>query len=177
MNYRPRFGQALSIMFVVMLVVAGCGGEMGATSTTSTGASGESTTTDSETPPSTSDGVPNACALIGEDELSEILGVTVGLGSGSGASTDRSICIYGTSGVITAIEIADNYELSRQIIEDDGRATEDVSGVGIAAFYDEAGQLIALGDRYFVGISAAGVDIETLKQAAARLLEGAGEGA
>jgi hypothetical protein len=79
--------------------------------------------------------------------------------------------------VITSIEIADNYELSRQIIEDDGRATEDVSGVGIAAFYDEAGQLIALGDRYFVGISAAGVDIETLKQAAARLLEGAGESA
>jgi hypothetical protein len=177
MNYRPRFGNALSITFAVTLVVAGCGGETSATSTTSTGASGESTTTAAEASPSTSDGVPNACALIGEDELSEILGVTVGLGSGSGASPDRSICIYGTAGVITSIEIADNYELSRQIIEDDGRATEDVSGVGIAAFYDEAGQLIALGDRYFVGISASGIGIETLKQAAARLLEGAGESA
>jgi hypothetical protein len=173
---RTRFDYARSIVIFVTLVLAACGGETTATSTPTTGPAGESTTTAAESSPSASDGVPDACGLIAEDQLSEILGVPVGAGSGQGASTDRSICIYATSGVITSIEVADNYELSRQIIEDDGRATEDVSGVGTAAFYDEAGQLIARGDRYFVGISAAG-DIETLKLVAARLLEGAGENA
>jgi hypothetical protein len=136
---------------------------------TTTTPSGASSTTAGE-----GDGVPDACGLISSAELSELLGIEAGEGESQGLSPDRSICIY-PAGVITAIELADNYQASRDIIENEGRATQDVPGVGNAAFYDEAGQLVALGDSYFVAITYP-AEIALLSEVATRLLEGAGEG-
>jgi len=169
----------LRILLVIGLVA--CGGQTSSTTTPSDTAPGETSTpasatettaTTTETQP---DRVPDACGLISAEELSTLLGIDTGEGTTQGTSPDRSICIYPV-GVITAIEIAENYEASRDLIENEGRETQDVSGVGNAAFYDEAGQLVALGDRYFVGITAAG-DVDVLAQVATRLLEGAGESA
>jgi hypothetical protein len=140
-----------------------------AAAVTTTAPAGETTTSGV----ADGEGVPDACTLITAEELSQLLGVETGEGTPQGASPDRSICIY-PAGVITAIEVADNYQASRDLIEDQGRSTEDVAGVGTAAFFDEAGQLVALGDRYFVAVTAPG-EIAVLTVVAQRLLEGAGE--
>jgi hypothetical protein len=135
-------------------------------------------TTATAAPDATADGqadvaVPDACGLISSSELSELLGIETGEGSAQSGAPERSICIY-PAGAITAIEIAGNYQASRDVIENEGRSTEDVPGVGNAAFFDEAGQLIVLGDRYFVAITA-GAEIDVLVEVARRLLEGAGD--
>lgn len=170
-----------------IILLAACGGD-GATSTapsdtlttsapaedtpTSEGEPGPTTTTAASattTPPA--EGVPNACELLDAAEFSALIGFDVGVGDMQSVSPDRSICIY-SGGAITAIEIAANYELSRQLIDDDGRETEDVPGLGNGAFYDPFGQVVALGDRYFVAITA-GESVEVLTAVAAALLEAA----
>ena len=109
--------------------------------------------------------------MIEAAELSALIGFDVGEGDPQSFSADRSICIY-SSGAITAIEIAENYELSRQLIEEDGRETEEISGLGNGAFFDPYGQVVVLGDQYFVAISAVeGVDV--LTEVAGALLEAA----
>lgn len=121
------------------------------------------------------EGVPDACDLLTPAELSSLVGAEVGEGTSQSASPDRSICLFTDTGLILAIEVGGNYEVSRQLIDDEGRATEDLTGIGTAAFYDPAGQVVALGEQYFVGVSGGG-DIETQKQVAARMLAAAGDG-
>jgi hypothetical protein len=119
-------------------------------------------------------GVPDACTLITSAQLSQALGADQGTGSPQSFSPERSICIYPT-GTITAVEVASHYDSSREIIAGQGRKTSDVSGVGRAAFYDEAGQLVARGDRVFVAITAPGVAVDTLRGILATMLAAAGE--
>jgi hypothetical protein len=94
--------------------------------------------------------VPDACSLIAPEEIEAITGTNPGTGSTSG-SEERSICIY-QNGWITAVEWAANYEASKAIIEAESEI-EPVSGVGVEAFWDPAGQLVALGERSFVGVT------------------------
>lgn len=145
-----------------------------ATSTTTTAASPTTANTDAgstTTNPPTAEGVPDACGLLEAAELSALIGFDVGEGDSQSVSPDRSICIY-SLGALTAIEIAENYELSRRLIEEDGRETEEIPGLGKGAFYDPYGQVVALGDRYFVAITA-GETVDVLTQVAAALLEAA----
>jgi hypothetical protein len=118
--------------------------------------------------------VPDACALITSAQLAQILGSDPGPGQTGGADPRRSICIY-QSGTITAVEVAANYAASRRIIEDMGRKTTDVPGVGTAAFYDEAGQLVASGRTVFVAVTAAGVSQDKLVEVCRAMLVAAGE--
>lgn len=140
-----------------------------ATTLTTTAGPGESPATGG------SGAVPDACGLITSAELSQFLGMSVtGDGNSQSVGPDRSICIY-DGGVITAVELASNYEPSRSRIEAEGRTTTDVPGVGAKAFYDEAGQLVASGDQVFVAITASGVPVEMMVEAAKVMLENAGE--
>lgn len=93
---------------------------------------------------------PDACSLIAPEEVEAITGTNPGVGSTSGGE-DRSICIY-PSGFITAVEIAANFEASRDLIEQQG-PIESVDGVGADAFWDANGQLVALGEDFFVGVT------------------------
>ena len=99
--------------------------------------------------------VPDACTLITSEELSEYLESDQGTGQSMSVSPDRSICVFPT-GTITAVEIAENYDASRRAIEQQGFTTEDVSGVGNSAFFENAGggiaQLVAQGDDVFVAV-------------------------
>lgn len=121
------------------------------------------------------DGVPDACSLLTAEQLSAALGTDVGTGAPQSAAPERSICIFASSGLILAVEVAENYARSRELIDEDGRITEDVPGVGNAAFFDPAGQLIVLGNRYFVGVTGGG-DLDALKQIATQMLAAAGDG-
>jgi hypothetical protein len=86
-------------------------------------------------------------------------------------SPDRSVCIY-ANGVITAVEIAANYDGSRRLIEANGSTTTDIAGVGSAAFFDSNGQVLAKGERYFVAVTFSG-PTEKLTEAARELLAAA----
>ncbi|HZA86596.1 MAG TPA: hypothetical protein VE466_06940, partial [Acidimicrobiales bacterium] len=72
----------------------------------------------------------------------------------------RRICSY-ASGMILAVEVGDHYEQSIDIIRDEmgDDAVQDVSGVGNAAAWQDsgggAGQFVASGDDFFVGITLA----------------------
>lgn len=119
-----------------------------------------------------SSGVPDACTLISEQELTTLLGEAQGTGKESRVSPDRSTCMY-TSGLITAVEIAANYEKSKAIIEQEGRKTTPVTGVGQAAFWDEAGQLVAKGNQVFVGVTKFQSNPDELRPVAVKLLSAA----
>ena len=163
------------------LLVAGCGGSNGpnsaaATSGTTSGAataSATATTGGTSTKARTAaSGVPDACTLITPADLTAILGTEHGTGEPHSVSPARSVCMY-PNGTITAVEIAGDYEASRRIIEENGSKTQDVAGVGKAAFYDPNGQLIAKGDKVFVAVTVFGVDIDKMKAAAAKMLDAA----
>jgi hypothetical protein len=100
---------------------------------------------------------PDACSLVTAGQIAEITGLDPGAGAPSGGG-ERTICIYG-SGLITAVEVAENYEASKAIIESE-REIEPVTGVGVEAFWDPAGQLVALGDEFFVGVTLSGDDAQ-----------------
>lgn len=120
--------------------------------------------------------VPDACTLITSAQLSQILGADQGTGQSLGSDPRRSICMY-QSGTITAVEVAANYEASLRVIQDQGRKTTDVPGVGTAAFYDEAGQLVVKGTNVFVAVTAAGVSQDKLIAVCKVMLTAAGESA
>ena len=129
----------------------------------------------SSLPPKTfdpSETVPDACTLLSQADLTQILGTDPGAGSTRGDGHERSVCFF-ANGTITAVEIAGNYDASRALIEQQGRKTTDVTGVGNAAFFDPAGQLVARGDKVFVAVTAFGVDAEKLKAACAKMLAAA----
>ncbi len=183
-----------TLVLVGLLALAACG-DPGSTTTllsttsvagTTLGASGApadvsdpspAETTVPEAPDTTigatADGsVPDACAVMSPGELSDLLGIDIGEGSPMGAASSRSVCFH-ADGTVTAIEVAANYQLSRDLIDAEGRTTTDIAGIGEAAFFDPAGQVVALGDRYFVAVTAIGVTEEALAQATAALLEAA----
>jgi hypothetical protein len=169
-------------MAVTALLAAGCGdGDDGGAG--GAGDAGSTTPGATPAPPTTSaakadaSGVPDACSLISSDRLGQLLGSNQGAGSGQGPAPERSICIYAAGGTITAVEVASHYQASRDIIEDQGRKTTDVSGVGKAAFFDEAGQLVATGERVFVAVTASGVDRSKLAEVLREMLRNAGENA
>jgi hypothetical protein len=125
-------------------------------------------------------GVPDACSLLSSADLSELLGVDQGPGNPQSVSPDRTVCFF-EAGTITSVELAANYQASRDIIEaDPSRNVTDVSGVGEEAFFDDLGgvaQLVAKGERYFVGVTfvyeTPESGIETGKQIVAAMLAAA----
>jgi hypothetical protein len=157
------------IPIVLIALLAGCDGQNSPTT------AGPNADADSSAPAeasgSESNAVPDACALMTAARLGALLGVDPGSGEPRSVSPDRSVCFYST-GVITAVEIAANYEASRRIIEDNGSTTTDIAGVGTAAFYDSNGQVIAKGEKYFVGVTAV-VPADRLTDAARELLAAA----
>lgn len=106
-------------------------------------------------------GVPDPCSLLPAADLAALLGGDPGKGTPSAYDPDqRKICSY-ASGMILAVEVGDHYEQSIDIIRDEmgDDAVEDVSGVGNAAAWQDsgggAGQFVASGDDFFVGVTLA----------------------
>lgn len=147
-------------------------GETAAADTTS---SATTAADDGADEPDDDGAVPDACGLLGDEELDEVLGKDVGEGTPQSVAPERSICIFAADGLILAIEVADHFDGTRQAIEDQGRVTEDVPGVGTAAFSDPAGQIVVLGVRYFVGVTGGG-DLAVQEELATRMLAAAGDG-
>ena len=155
----------LIVLAFTTIVAAGCGGDTdvqdatgGATGETSaeepvTGSTGET----AEAPASGE--APDACAVISGEEIASITGADPGAGTPGGGGA-RTVCFYET-GLITAVEVAGNYEASKAIIED-MRPIEPVSGVGNEAFWDSASQLVALGEEFFVAVTFPPGDEATL---------------
>jgi hypothetical protein len=176
-----RGGVLLASVLVISLS-AGCGRDSGADTAASPPTSAQSASTPQPTPTESAaaSSVPDACTLISSAELSDLLGSDQGKGTTQSVLPDRTACHY-ESGTITAVELADNYEASRAIIEDDpSRTVTDVSGVGQDAFFDDLGgvaQLVAKGERYFVAVTfvydSPESGIETGKQIAAKMLAAA----
>jgi hypothetical protein len=152
-------------MLLIVLVV-GCGNENAAAPN-----AGGSTTPAVQSGEDAARGVPDACSLMTSARLTELLGTDAGSGDPQSVSPDRSVCFY-SGGVITAVEIAGNYEASRRIIEDNGSTTTDIAGLGTAAYYDSNGQVIAKGEKVFVGVTAS-ASMEQLTEAARELLTAA----
>ena len=113
---------------------------------------------------------PNACEAISADELSEIAGKDQGKANDMTAADSRSVCLY-DSGTILAIEVAGNYEATRAVAGEQGTKTEDVDGVGKKAYTDPSGQIVALGDNYFVAVTVRDADQEKNKEVAKKMLE------
>jgi hypothetical protein len=129
----------------VALGLSACGGDDGSDAADEAGAEGG--------------GVPDPCSLIPAADLAALLGGDPGKGTSSAYDPDqRKICSY-ASGMILAVEVGDHYEESIDIIRDEmgDEAVQDVSGVGNAAAWqdvgDGAGQFIASGDDFFVGVT------------------------
>jgi hypothetical protein len=146
----------LAAVVLVLVVTAACTGDedgndaspiTGATAATGEGTTGAAGGGGGQGPAGPA---PDACSLIAPEEVEAITGTNPGVGSTSGGE-DRSICIY-PSGFITAVEIAANFEASRDLIEQQG-PIESVDGVGADAFWDANGQLVALGEDFFVGVT------------------------
>ena len=140
------------VVVALGLVGSGCGDDGG-------GDDGDANADDpsgQETNAFDGDAVPDACTLITEEELSDLLESDQGTGQSNSVSPDRSICTFPT-GTITAVEIASNYDATRSAIEQQGFPTQDVSGVGNSAFFEDAGggvaQLVAQGDEVFVAVT------------------------
>lgn len=167
---------ALGGVLVAALLIAGCSGpDQGTEPSAGTSSTGGTGGTDGTNPPAAGGQLPDACTLIAADRLGQLLGVSVGTGNSAGVSAERSICIY-ANGVITGVEVAANYDSSRKLIEDTGgRKTTDIAGLGRRAFHDEAGQVIASGDRVFVAVTASGVDQAKMVAVCKELLAAAGE--
>jgi hypothetical protein len=116
--------------------------------------------------------VPDACALVSEQDLVATLGASPGAGKPMRVSPDRSTCMY-PNGLIVAVEVAKNYEGTKKLIESQGRTTSPVAGVGDAAYWDSAGQLVVKGKKVFIGITQFGAQADKLKPLAAKLLAAA----
>jgi hypothetical protein len=102
--------------------------------------------------------VPNPCELLNPDELAFVLGRRPGRATPSAYDPEqRRICTYG-SGVIVALEIAENYDTAIEVARDESGedSVSEVSGVGEGAVWQEVGDgsgwFMALGDEYFVGV-------------------------
>ena len=153
----------LSLAFVLTLAVSACGTDNAPPAGPGPG-NGQSQGTGTT-------GVPDACSLLTATRLNELLGIDPGQGQPTSVSPDRSVCFY-SSGVITAVENAANYEASRSIIEANGSTTTDIPGVGTGAFFDSNGQVIAKGQRFFVGVTSS-ASKEKMTDAARELLAAA----
>ncbi|HKA69832.1 MAG TPA: hypothetical protein VKG85_12030 [Actinomycetes bacterium] len=172
----------LLVSALVISLSAGCGDDSGPDAASSPPITAQSAGTPQPTPSQSpvASLVPDACTLISSAELSDLLGSEQGNGSTQSVMADRSVCFY-EAGTITAVEIADNYEPSRAIIENDpSRTVTDVTGVGDDAFFDDlggVGQLVAKGEHYFVAVTfvyeSPQAGIETGRQIAARMLTAA----
>ncbi|MCI0688146.1 MAG: hypothetical protein L0Y54_13045 [Sporichthyaceae bacterium] len=183
---------AAAPILALAILTAGCGGDGDDTAagsptpTASTPATGASTPGTPASTPSTPEptggagGVPDACTLISSAKLSDLLGSDQGTGQQQSLTPQRSVCMY-ESGTITAVEIAANYEASRDLIANDSsHVMSNVGGVGNEAFFDDVGgvgQLVAKGDRFFVAVTFVyehrDSSIETAKQIAAAMLAAA----
>jgi hypothetical protein len=165
--------QRLGLLMIASAVAfaAACGGSDGARARP---AAKPSPGTVAATPVDGLTSLPDACALITSDQISELLGSTQGRGQTTGTNPQRSVCFY-PSGVITTVEIVENYGASRSAAARAGRKTTDVGGVGKAAYYDEAGRLVATGERVFVTVTAPDVPISMLVGVVRVILEAAGE--
>jgi hypothetical protein len=150
----------LAAGLTIAVVLTGCGddggGDDGALTAQTTATTG---TTAGGTDEEPAGEVPDPCALLDAGEVTDLLGADPGTGTASGPVPDvRKVCIY-SSGLILAVEVAGNYDSSVAIIRDDplGATVEDVDGVGAEAIWQDfsggVGQLVALGDAYFVGVS------------------------
>lgn len=102
--------------------------------------------------------VPDPCTLVDTEQLTDLLGSDPGEGTGAGTVPDqRKICTF-SSGVILAVEVAEDWDRTLQQFEENvGKdALAPVPGVGEEAYWQEVGrQFIVLGQHYFVGVTGA----------------------
>lgn len=169
-----RFAIPLAMIFA--LVAAACGGDDGGggdvdvdeaspTAETVTGATGAtagaetgSTGATGSDDVTTGGEVPDPCSLITAEELGAILGSDPGTGTVQAVVPDqRKVCLYDT-GLILAVEVAENWEASIDFLRDSGTGSvTEVSGIGESAIWQDVGggigQLLALGPDYFVGVT------------------------
>lgn len=143
-----RTSRALvALVLAGALVVTGCSGDDDARGGTDAGDEA------STAPP------PDPCALLSTDALAELTGVPPGEGTLRAVAPDqRKSCVF-DDGLSLAVEVGEGYEATVELIRTTPgeSAVEDVEGLGSAAiwqdFGDGAGQLVADGDDYFVGVT------------------------
>lgn len=169
-------GFAIPLALIFALVTTACGGDDGGgdgvdvdeaspTTETVTGATGATAGTETGTTGATGTDdvavggeVPDPCSLITAEQLGGILGSDPGAGTVQAVVPDqRKVCFYDT-GLILAVEVAENWEASIAILRDSGTGSvTDVSGIGESAIWQDVGggvgQLLALGPDYFVGVT------------------------
>jgi hypothetical protein len=165
----------LTVVLALGLAVAACGDDADQT----TGRQGEdpgATSTVAGGGDAPEGEVPDPCALLDEDEVDALLGADAGTGSVNAVVPEqRKVCMY-SGGVSLAIEVAEHYEASVEIIRDDpvGATIEDVEGVGAEAIWQDftggVGQILARGDDYFVGVSVVAGGLPTAQALAEAML-------
>jgi hypothetical protein len=166
-----RYAVVLLVLSLVLSLVA-CDRLTGTGAGSSAADDGGSAAGAAAAKPSTAGGVPDACTLVGEQDLAAAVGSSPGVGKAMRVSPDRSTCMY-SGGLILAVEVAANYDATKKMIEGQGRATTPVAGVGEAAYWDTSGQLVARGKKVFVGVTQFGSTPEKLKPLAAKMLTAA----
>jgi len=155
----------LPLVLPFTFVLGACGGDGDDSdarsdddTTTETDASGDGDDSD-DGDDSRGDGgeVPDPCTLIRQSELTFLLDGDPGEGTEQAPVPDqRRVCTY-DSGLILAVEVAANYQTTVDLIGQSGGSVQEVPGIGQAAVWQEigggAGQFVALGDEYFIGVT------------------------
>jgi hypothetical protein len=138
--------RAATLAMVAIVLVGGCSG----------GSDDESSNATAPTAPTVE--LPDPCALIPTRELTDLFGKNVGTAR-SGTEQGRRVCTYRAVVNLAVADVA-GFDTAVDDVRENagGGAVVDVDDVGSQAIWQDfgsAGQLLAKGDRYFVGVTVA----------------------